>query len=221
MAKSEDPIIRFARDISNNDPMIVQRVTEYLKVPPTAMEEIGYYGAADLPERVRIWLATVSDLQNGSYLHGSEDKYTSEQATLWEEDGLIDQKRFGAAAKLVFGAPPFDEDPSTVEKFAEEFKANYSAATEEIERQMLDRGKVLLSVDDAGGDTMAFAAVSPEIAGRWKNKGLAQNGDEQFGVRTPDWRRFWNHLTYSLGIDDMVDAPDNLPMREKDLPMAE
>ncbi len=223
MAPSESPLVRLVRDLSGNDPALIDKAKAYEALPPSKDEEIGYYSGAKLSSEVRVWLATVSRLEDAAFITGTEDKYSWERLALWAEDGTIDPASFLPHAKLVFG-PLADQSIETIladsvlaERYKADFSVNFVRAAHELEAHIAGRGKILLSIDDAGGDTMLFAAVAPEIALRWKNKAFSTDGNTQYGVRAPDWRRFWSHLTYSLRFGMNADGWDDTPPSDLEL----
>lgn len=206
LAQTDSPLLRFVRDISGNDAPLAARVASYEASPPATIDEIGFYGGEKFPASVRIWLATVSRLRDGKFIDSAEDKYSPEVFLEWRDRGLIDPTTFGPAAKAAFGNI-FGQSPESVGDNPEDyaalgaaFRANFAGACAEIEKQIAERGKTLASVDDAGGDTMFFALLSPQQAERWMDRAFAMDGATQYGVRTPDWRRFWHHMTYALGF---------------------
>jgi hypothetical protein len=75
-------------------------------------------------------------------------------------------------------------------------ESSYAKATEEIERHIALRGRVLLCIDATDSDTMFFARMKPDIAQRWLDKALSEQVGYRAGVRSPMWDRFWVHMAY-------------------------
>jgi hypothetical protein len=221
----EDPILTFARDFSNHDDAIVATVRGYLADPPTDEEIIGFYGSKTYAPRTRVFLATVSLLGRKRRLDSVEDKYTVELLQQWRDDGVIDVTALPPAAKLAFGPmlDPSRSAPTSMEAYCKDLWTHYAKATEELEQQIAARGKVLLSIDATDGDTMFFALVDPNIAVRWRGKGLSEEKGYYAGVRPPMWDRFWDHLTYfsELTEPDQSGYPPGTRSREPILPLAE
>ena len=225
-AEDYAPIIAFAADFSGNDAKLVAQVRQMAAKPPTDMETIGFYSAEDDPPRNRLFLATVNLLDNAGKFISVEDKYTGEIFALWQEAGVIDGKTLPPAAKAVFG-PLIDGDEEPEGQAAEAYRKlvwrDYAQATQELERHIAARGRVLLSIDATGGDTMFFAVVSPEIAARWRDRALSEHGGYRAGVRAPMWDRFWDHLGYFAldTLGDLKGIPPGTPKRVEAIPFAE
>lgn len=217
-------IIAFASDFSGNDEAIVRRVREMAEYPPTDMETIGFYSGEDYPPRDRLYLATVSLLDEGQKLYSVEDKYTFEILSIWQDEGIISEKDLPPAAKAVFGPVITGEEPAGgVERYRAVVWEQYARATRELEQHMADRGRVLLSIDATEGDTMFFAFVNQEIATRWRDKALSDHEGYRAGVRSPMWDRFWIHLTYStrgmMADEDRNGYPPGVLERVESIPM--
>jgi hypothetical protein len=196
-------IVDFAIAFSGDDAALVEQVRRMAANPPTDLKTIGFYGAQNNPPRHRLFLATVSLLDNAGKLSSVEDKYTAEIFATWAASGVIDASTLSPVAKAVFG-PLIDARLGTGEDvvdpvYRDMVWSRYAQATEELERHVAERGRVLLSVDATGGDTMFFAVVTPEIAERWRDRALSEHEGYRSGVRSPMWDRFWNHLCYSVG----------------------
>jgi hypothetical protein len=228
----ENPIIGFARDFSGSDAAIMAKVVGYIAEPPSDLPTIGFYGAEDYSPQTRVFLATVTLLDNSGKIDSVEDKYTCELLWHWRDSGVIDRANLPSTAAAVFG-PILDVDASFPELDAREASAyrhlvwnNYAKATRELEEHITRRGKVLLSVDATGGDTMFFVIVEPEIATRWRNKALSVQDGYRAGVRSPLWDVFWMHLCYATG-DVMADGgygegyPPGTQLREDFIPFAD
>lgn len=222
-------IIAFATDFSGNDASLVERVRRMASNPPTDLETIGFYGAEDNPPRTRLFLATVNLLDNAEKFASVEDKYTTEIFTIWQDSGIIDAKTLPPMAKAVFG-PLIDGRHETLEGKAVRAYRNlvwnhYAQATEELERHIAERGKILLSIDATDGDTMLFALVSPEAAARWRDRALSEHAGYRAGVRAPMWDRFWAHLSYSargtIADEDHQGIPSGTRKRVEAIPFAE
>jgi hypothetical protein len=198
----ENPVIAFARDFSGNDATIMAKVAAYVAEPPSDLPTIGFYGAEDYSARERLFLATVTLLDDSGKLDSVEDKYTLELLWRWRDTGVIDRANLPSAAAAVFGpildvrAPDwFTHGWSTYRRLVWN---SYAEATRELEAHIARRGKVLLSIDATGGDTMFFALVEPGIATKWRNKALSEHDGHRAGVRAPMWDVFWGHLCYSI-----------------------
>jgi hypothetical protein len=83
--------------------MIVAEILTYLADPPTNRETIGFYGAERYAPRTRLFLATVTLLDNRGKLYSVEDKYTQELLLCWRDEVVIDPVALQPAAKAVFG----------------------------------------------------------------------------------------------------------------------
>lgn len=224
-AEEYKDIIAFASDFSNNDTSIVDRVRQMAADPPTDIESIGFYGAEDYPPRHRLFLATVSLLDNNQKLYSVEDKYTAEIFSIWQDDGIIDEKTLPAAAKAVFGPLITGvEPPGGVQQYHGLVWEKYDEATKELEKALADNGRVLLSIDATDGDTMLFALVSPEIADRWRDKALSEHQGYYSGARSPMWDRFWLYLNYStrgmMAAEDRKGIPPGTSERPDAIPFA-
>ena len=199
-AEQYEDIIAFASDFSGGDPAIVERVREMAAAPPTDMETVGFYGGEDYPERSRVFLATVSLLEDAGKLSSIEDKYSAEIFAIWAEDGTIIADALPPLVKAVFGPLRDGEEPAGgVGPYRELVWQNYAQATKDLEHDIAARGKVLLSVDATEGDTMFFALVTPAVAERWQGRALSEQNGYQSGVRPPMWDRLWDNLLYSTG----------------------
>jgi hypothetical protein len=204
----ENPVIAFARDFSGNDAAIMAKVAAYVAEPPSDGPTIGFYGVEDYSPQERLFLATVTLLDDSGKIDSAEDKYTLELLWRWRDSGVIDRANLPSAAAAVFG-PILDVRgyPQGVgpDWFTQEARTyprdvwnNYAEATRELEAHIATRGKVLLSIDTLGGDTMFFALVEPGIATKWRNKALFEHDGNRGGVRAPMWDVFWVHLLYSI-----------------------
>ncbi|UHS58248.1 hypothetical protein [Agrobacterium vaccinii] len=218
-------VIAFASDFSGADPTIVKRVQEMAVNPPTDMETIGFYGAEDYSARHRLFLATVNLLDNAGKLHSVEDKYTSDIFSIWQEGGIVNKTTLGSVANAVFGPLIVGEQPpGPINAYRDLVWSQYALATKELEQNIQDYGKVLLSIDATDGDTMFFALVPPEIAGRWRDKALSEQEGYRAGVRSPMWDRLWLNLTYSTrGMvvdDDRKGLPPGTRTRDETIPFA-
>lgn len=219
-------IITFASDFSGNDASIVEKVRQMAVNPPTDLETIGFYGGEDSPPRHRLFLATVNLLDNAQKLHSVEDKYTAEIFSIWQDDGIIDEKTLPPVAKAVFGPLIVGEEPPEgVEHYRDLVWKQYAQATSDLERYIADRGRVLLSVDATDGDTMLFALVAPDIAARWRDKALSEHEGYRAGVRSPMWDRFWVYLNYStrglMAEEDRKGLPPGTHERTDSIPLAQ
>lgn len=218
-------IIAFASDFSDDDPAIVKRVRDMSANPPSDEETIGFHGAENYPARHRLFLATVSLLDNANKLHSVEDKYSAEIFSIWEEMGAIDASKLGPAARAVFGPLMAGEQPpGPISDYHDLVWSQYAMATKELEQTMKDRGKVLLSIDATDGDTLFFALVSPEIADRWRDKALSEDGRYRAGVRSPTWDRLWHYLNYSargmIADENRKGLPPGISQRNDTIPFA-
>lgn len=218
-------IIAFASDFSGNDTAIVEKVREMAVNPPSDVETVGFYGAEDYPPRDRLFLATVSLLDNAKKLYSIEDKYTSEIFLIWQEHGILGEEDLPPAAKAVFGPLLVGEQPpGPIERYHDLVWEKYAEATKELERYMADRGRILLSIDATDGDTMLFALVSPEIAARWRDRALGEHEGYRAGVRSPMWDRFWIYLNYStrglMAGEDRKGLPPGIQERVNSIPSA-
>ncbi|MDP9837156.1 hypothetical protein J2T09_001908 [Neorhizobium huautlense] len=218
-------IIAFASDFSGNDAAIIDKVRQMAADPPTDIETIGFYGAEDYPPRHRLFLATVSLLDNAQKLYSVEDKYTAEIFSIWQDDNVISEKTLPDAARIVFGPLIIGEQPpGDIKDYHRVVWEKYAEATRELEKTIADDGRVLLSVDATDGDTMLFALVSPEIAERWRDKALSEHEGYYAGVRSPMWGRFWDYLNYStrgmMAPEDRRGIPPGTLERADALPFA-
>lgn len=225
----DNPIVAFARDFSGDDAQIMAQVAAFVANPPTQMETIGFHGMGDSPAQSRVFLATVSLLGRNGKLMEVEDKYTYELLYQWRDDGLLDVEALPETAKAVFG-PILDENLELDEQGVEAYRAlawrSYAKATEELEQYFASRGKVLLSIDATGGDTLFFALAELQVAERWRDKALARHHDGYLaGVRSPMWDAFWAHLSYALrGLiaeDDQQGYPPGTRLRDETIPFAQ
>jgi hypothetical protein len=226
----ENPVIAFARDFSGNDAAIMAKVAAYVAEPPSDDPTIGFYGAEDYSPQARLYLATVTLLDDSGKLDSVEDKYTYELLRRWRDSGVIDRADLPSAAAAVFGSLL---DVSFPDWFTQEVSAYrrrvwnmYAEATRELEAHIAMRGKVLLSIDATGGDTMFFGLVEPGIAAKWRNKALSEQDGYRAGVRAPMWDVFWVHLCYSIdgGIgrgEEFESYPPGTQLRDNAIPFAD
>jgi hypothetical protein len=224
----ENPVIAFARDFSGNDAAIMAKVASYVAEPPGDLPTIGFYGAEDYSSQARLFLATVSLLNNSGKLESVEDKYTLELLWHWRDSGVIDRANLPPAAAAVFG-PMIDIsfpdlDAQEASAYRHLIWDNYAKATRELEEHIAMSGKVLLSIDATGGDTMFFGRVEPEIAAKWRNKALSEQDGYRAGVRAPMWDVFWNHLCYAAGFtgdgEEGESYPPGTQLRDNAIPFA-
>jgi hypothetical protein len=205
----ENPVIAFARDFSGNDAAIMAKVAAYVAEPPSDDATIGFHGVEGHSPRERLFLATVALLDDRGKLDSVEDKETLELLWRWRDSGVIDRADLPSAAAAVFGPildmPGYPQGAGP-DWFTQEARSyprlvwnDYAEATRELEAHIAMRGKVLLSIDTLGGDTMFFALVEPGIATKWRNKALFESvNGYRGGVRAPMWDVFWGHLLYSI-----------------------
>ncbi len=229
----ENPVLAFARDFSGDDAAIMTQVKSYAADPPKDDKTIGFYSSDEYAPRTRLFLATVSLLDDKGKIYSVEDKYTYEILSRWREEGVIDPATLPPAAKAVFGpimTDGFDgfagEDAAAAAKtYHETVWTSYAKATEELEQHIASRGRVLLSVDATDGDTMLFALVKPDIAQRWRDKALSEQAGYRAGIRSPMWDRFWDHMAYSArGIwadEEQKGYPPGTRRRSEAIPFAE
>jgi hypothetical protein len=200
-------LLAFASDVSGGDAEVVKAVRRWLEAPPTAPEEIGFYGDADsTPSAWRQWLATVSLLARRDHIMGFEDKYCDELLDVLENRGLLAFDDLPTDAQAVWSiiADGFDCDADGQPHPAqlETLWHGYAAAAAAAEQAVRAGGKVLVSIDATDGDTMFFAALAPEVAERWIGTGFAaveaDGSGHAAGVRAPQWGRLWDNLLYAL-----------------------
>lgn len=222
------PIVAFARDFGA-DAGLQARVAALVADPPGTDEAIGFHGTRGYNATARSFLATVGLLEQAGKLTSVEDKYSYELLQRWGEDRTLDLASLPEPAKTVFG--PFITGEAAFDGEAEAAAyrrtvwETYARATEQIEAQIAAGGRVLLSVDATGGDTLYFALVAPEIAARWRDKALAEQDGYRSGVRSPMWDRFWAHLSYAargfLAAEDSTGYPPGARRRRDDIPFAQ
>lgn len=207
---------------------MVEQARRFVQQPPTAMEEIGFYGLETAPPRTRAFLATVSLLDNGQFIQSVEDKYLLEIFERWRDAGVIDRSTLPAAASAVFG-PVLDgelyaigEDKAAFDRFVETLRVGYAQATRELEEHIAARGSQLLSIDATDGDTMFFALVDKTTADKWRDRTLSEHEGRRAGVRSPMWDRFWTLLAYALGLPpDASSLPPGTRTQVEAIPFAE
>lgn len=220
----ENPIVAFARDFSGNDATLVEKVKAFAASPPTTIEQIGFYGAEGYAPNTRLYLGAVNLLDEAGHLQSVEDKYTPEIFQRWQEEGLLKPEALPPAAKALL-MPILEGKGFTTEQIVAYYDAawaNYAKATEEIEALLAAQGKVLLSVDATGGDTLFFALVGKEVAERWRDKALSEEAGYRAGVRSPMWGAFWAHLDYGAGFyrlpGNKPDLPPGTKPRDETIP---
>ncbi|MEN5081921.1 hypothetical protein ABE438_05500 [Bosea sp. TWI1241] len=225
---SAHPIVAFARDFGA-DEALQTRVAALVEQPPTTEEAIGFYGTTAYNATARSFLATVKLLEDAKKLTSIEDKYIYELLQLWSEERTLDFASLPEPAKTVFspfvtGETTFDGEAQAA-AYRRTVWENYARATEQIEAQIAAGGRVLLSIDATGGDTLFFALVAPEIAERWRDRALAEQDGYRSGVRSPMWDRFWDHLSYAargfFAAEDSKGYPPGTRRRRDDIPFAQ
>ena len=201
-------VTAFASDVSGAATEVMTSVEAWSVSPPTDMETIGFYSGEDGSAEERLWLATVSLLDSKGYLTSCEDKYCNEIVSTWQNAGLIEIAALAAPAREIFGAIESpasvlldgEPDDEKVKRSQRMFFDHFGEATQQLERQIESRGKVLLSVDATEGDTLFFVALSPDLGRRWSGRGMATTDSGRVaGVRPVMWDRYWGFLTYALG----------------------
>ena len=200
----ENPVVAFARDFSGHDAAIIAQVKSWVTDPPTDDESIGFVGSDDYEPRTRLFLATVSLLDDKGKIYSVEDKDSYQIFNRWRDEGVIDPATLPSAAMAVFGPwimgvgfKTFNGDEAAAVTYCKTVESSYAKATEEIEQHIASRGWVLLSVDATNGDTMFFAMAKLDIAERWRDRALSEQDGYRAGVRSPMWDRFWDHMAYA------------------------
>jgi hypothetical protein len=223
-----EALIAFSSDLSGGDAAIASTVRDFIATPPTAPGAVGFVGTMDWPDRTRIYLATVSRLDERKFIRSIEDKYTWEIFGEWRRDGVIDPESLPAIAKSVFmpfATAQFSEDPEKQAAYRDLVWRDYAKATKQLEQQIEASGRRLMSVDATSGDTMFYALLAPDIAERWQNRAFSDHQGYRAGLRPFMWDRFWVHLRYSIGDvvaeSSLTGMPPGTRLRDPMIPLIE
>ena len=184
-------LLELAADLSENDKATTAAMEKALAKPPRTTEEIGFYVGRrnnDFENCFRYMVTLISRLDG--VLHYVEDKYAYQILEDFDDAvGLPDSVR----AIFPKGRAP-EQD---------EFDRGYLGAMKDLEQAYKDTGRVLLSIWLAGGDTIYFAPVKPEVAERWANRPLGKTHDGQYlGLREPAWDVFYQLMAYAFMWED-------------------
>ncbi len=221
-------LISFTSDLSGGNPDILAATARLIANPPTTLETIGFYGAANWPPRTRIFLGVVTVLSTAKVIEEVEDKETWEIIGQWQSAGLIDVAALSPAGRGVFepmAKARFEEDAVKQAAYRRFVWDNYAQATRDLEDQIARRGQQLMSLDATSGDTMFFVRVEPVVAERWQERAFSDHAGYRAGLRRPMWDRFWDHLGYSLGQiiadDSQSGYPPGTRQRDQAIPLIE
>jgi hypothetical protein len=219
-------LLSFASDMSGGNADVQAATAALIATPPTTLEAIGFYGAANWPARTRIFLGVVSVLNNAKITEAVEDKYSWELIGQWQSAGLIDVEALPPAGRGVFepiAKALFEEDVVKQAAYRRFIWENYAQATRELEAQIARGGKRLMSLDATSGDTMFFIRLAPAIAERWQERAFSDHDGYRAGLRQPMWDRFFDHLGASLGNVVLEDGQSGYPpgtrLRDRAIPL--
>lgn len=226
-----DPVYRFAADISNNDQAMLQKVRGLIEQPPTTPETIGFFGLGDEPPRARTFLATVWNLDQAGYLYSVDSSRITDLFVRLSDDGLIDAELPQPAA-TVFGLLVKKEvwdvetEIGAYGTYLNALDTQFGVAARQLEDNIFDKGKVLLSVDPVNVGKLYFAVLDNEKGYRWRNKGFAKLSDGYIsGVRAPMWDVVWSRAVKAWALPTAEDTgtrplPPEIKPRDNDLAWA-
>jgi hypothetical protein len=219
-------LMAFASDLSGDNADVLAATAAVIATPPTTVETIGFYGAANWPARTRTYLGVVTVLARQKLIEEIEDKETWEQIGRWQTAGLIDVEALPPSGRGVFepmAKARFEEDAVKQAAYRRFVLDNYAQATRDLEDQIARGGKRLMSLDATSGDTMFFIRLSPSVAERWQERAFSDHEGYRAGLRQPMWDRFWDHLGASLRHLVVEDGQSGYPpgtrLRDRAIPL--
>ena len=203
-----DLFMAFARDVSGDDSALMSAARKLVETPPITLEGIGFYSQEAAPAAERSLRGIISRLTDQGYLISNEDKYIHYLFKTLMEANLADPGDEADLFDLSVFFNKVDWDNGERPDWAA-FKELFPHHTAALERAVVRKGFVLLSVRVPLGDTLYFWAAPPEVAKRWQNVALYAGVNTQkyarepfvtFTVTQPDWQSYWLFLTYALDI---------------------
>lgn len=185
--------------------------------PPRTTEEVGFYLGRDDTDQETRYRFMVSLLDRAGRILSAEDKYSHEllfdftkmfelpPAFTSTFDFLLDESAGAADSGAAFRTA-----------LAAKVGAGYVGAMQAVEAAFEARGERLRTLWTAGGDTLHFIAVAPEVADAWTSRPVAYtHRGEPLGLRPPTWGAFYHHLSYAIGLGEDVPPGCELePWRE-------
>ncbi|MGK7753035.1 MULTISPECIES: hypothetical protein [unclassified Roseovarius] len=219
--KQAQLFLEFARDVSGDDPQVMDTAQRLIETPPTTREAIGYYGLENAPAAERTLRGIISLLDARGHILGFEDKYINEMPLVLEQQGLADFA--GDPQRDIMTLFPGEIDPETGPTADQwrAFRKGFGGHVLAIEGAMARKGHVLLSLDLPLGDTLHLWCASPAMAEKWRGQILYFGRNTLDGssfttfstvtvaVTDPAWNDYWGFLTYALFIPERFsDLPD-------------
>jgi len=209
-AESHRRIVELARalDIQQAD---LADLEASLASPPRTTEEVGFYVSTKNTDQENRYRMMVSRLSRAGRLLSEEDKYCH-----WLLEKFAEHTELPPAFKDAFG-PLLDpsqgpeDSGAAVADLTAHIRDNYARGVHALERAFETQGQRLRTLWTAGGDTLYFVLVSPDVAEAWTNRVVAAtHTGEPLGLRPPAWAAFYGHLGYAIGLSG--DAPEGLQM---------
>jgi len=200
-------------------------IQDIVASPPTTDEEIGVYGAEDLPANIRAIQAAIRHWGDNEVIMGFEDKYIYEMVDVWGQNGLLPEAKARALTQSFLGdieaELDFDirEDEENAASYFAGLKERFPQFTQEVEQAFIDQEKRLLQIQVPLGDTLFFVVTSPDVADKWAGTLLATYEEggvqEKLAITEPVWVEYWSMLVYALQFPYEMDTtgPD-LPVQK-------
>lgn len=198
----------FARDVSGGDSKIAAQVEQIIAVPPSTLEEIGFYGAESASASERKFRAVVFRLSEAGYILGFEDKYIHEMPYVLQDLGHLDAKanvtQLLDRVQDVYG-PEGPDDPGA--EAARVLAGGFEAHVRAIEAAAHADGKALLYVDLPLGDTFHLIVLPAQAADDWRDVAFLETETARFAITAPQWNVYYDFLGYALLLRDVPASP--------------
>ena len=208
-ANEKDKLIDLITDISRRDLTLINEMKQFLQKTSFTPEELGFYFAKDETHSLCYFYKLMSLMMNSKYASFAEDKYITEVFQQWVGPGRLKETPEGILkiqAMIQNAGELYDKgiDPSKIAKdLLKELKTHLPMITQNIEKLFEDEGYPILTLDQGFGDTIVFIHVDQKTADKWRGVsfGFSKDGHE-FGVRSANWERFWQHLSYTFMLPE-------------------
>lgn len=191
--------LAFVEAASGGDPRLVQVAEQFLKTPPTTIEDIGFYGLADASPEERALRGILSVLASEGHILDLSVKYllTDFDQTLREAD-LLGPLR--AETNLESALPDGDwSDPAHAVFAASELAIATGPYARAIEAELATRDRELLQITLPLGYAVFYWVPRARVATQWRcvtlfeGPNVLRAGETlNVSVAAMDWAQFYD-----------------------------